>query len=283
MKRNLSFHEKVHWALACNEIENEFAQHCFYHGNGEQRPGYATSVKWSEREDLSGTHRFGALLGRKGIDNWTAGMFKAYDAAYERLVEAFPDVEGMNHGQLAEFAMHTLASPIIEVSGDCMTAKVSFYTPGVITCNRNSNGQKFGLWLWERYGEDWSFEKVEGEEYGEWRVLHNMVSPDCGALIDAENWAEAENHTLEYYGVIDCGSGGPEGIDIPGPSHVGYSPVQVPQADTNPWPEPYECLDDPGTPKYIPKPGHGQPYVVVFEGAPGDPRELIRGDSMEKE
>jgi len=269
MKRNLTTHEKIHWALGCNEIENEFAQHCYYHGNGEQRPGFETSVKWSKREDISSAHGFGGVLGPEGIKNWTLGMNRMYESDYEKLVKMYPDVEGKNKGQLAEFAMHTLASSIIEIAEDGMSAKASFYTPGIILSNRSWRGTKFAMWLWERYGEDWVWED------GEWKVLHNQVAPDVSGMVDVGNCAQQSNDTLEKYGAYKCSTTGPPGIVIPGPAHIQYHPVQVPQDDTCPWPEPYETLNDESG-YYIPKPGHGKPFVKVFEGAEGDTNDLLR-------
>ena len=268
--KNMTTSEKIHCAIACNEIEIEFAYHCYCHGNGDRRPGdFTTSVNWVRHSDyeISSAHNFGGLVGQEGIDNWTAGMFRQYDSNFESVVKRYPEVEGMDHGRISEFVIHTLASPIIEVAEDGLTAKASFYTPGFIVSTLNGDGKRWGAWMWERYGETWAFED------NEWRVVHNQVACDLMGPIDIVNYAASSYQILQQYGGFMADMGGPEGIVIPGPSHYNYSPVQVPQ--WNPiWPEEYENYES--TWHYLPKPGPGQGFVKVFDGAPGDPKDLIR-------
>lgn len=272
--KDMTTSEKIHCAIACNEIENEFAYHCYCHGNGEQRDdGCDACVKWSKSGDyeISSAHNFGAVLGQKGIDDWTAGTFRNYDRNFAEVVKRYPEVAGMNHGRISEFVIHTLASPVIEVSADGLTAKASFSTPGFIVSTLNGDGKRFGSWMWERYGETWAYEE------NEWRVVHYQVAMDLAGPIDVVNYAASSYQVLQQYGGFAADMGGPDGIVIPGPTHYNYSPVQVPQRNAM-YPDEYETYSS--TWHYVPKPGPGQGFVKVFDGAPGDPEELMRRPPM---
>jgi hypothetical protein len=99
--------------------------------------------------------------------------------------------------------------------------------------------------LWERYGSDFICED------GQWKYLHEHVCPDIPGALDFTNWGMEEyqrlTHPSEDGPAHEGGSGGtPPPVTDPGPLHSPYSLLSKP-ANTVPWPEPYETMDDENT------------------------------------
>lgn len=63
--------------------------------------------------------------------------------------------------------MHTLATPIIEVAGNGMTAKAVWCSPGFETGVNLPRGD-FNSWCWGKYGMDF----IKNPDTGEWRIWH---------------------------------------------------------------------------------------------------------------
>ena len=164
-------------------------------------------------------------------------------------VSTYPEVEGMDPRPLMECAVHMLGSSIIEVADDGQSARASWYTPGVIFSTLNWHGKREGIWIWERYGNDFV------REGGEWKIFSQHVCNDYGGPFDVVNFAAdaykrllnpQPRKPMEGPGPAD----GAEGTPAPPKSdyplfYSGYDPLQTPQ---NPvaWPAPYETFDREG-------------------------------------
>ena len=148
----------------------------------------------------------------------------------------------MDPRPLMECAVHMLASSIIEVAEDGQSCRCSWYTPGVLFSTLNWDGKKDGIWIWERYGNDFV------KEDGEWKILSQHVCNDNGGPFDAANWAH--NAYLNCITpppprkppVNDAGETPPAPIWDTPLFYSGYNPLQAPQNPV-PWSEPYATLE----------------------------------------
>lgn len=176
------------------------------------------------------------------------------------MLKMYPQLEPtIEEGNVGRIGLHSIASSIIEVAEDGMSARASFYTPGIMGSPATKDGGQFASIMWERYGTDWVFEN------GEWCTIHNLVAEDFTYDMDHINYARDAWEALMETGIIGSrlmGDMKPRGIDIRGPGHMNYSPVQVPQYNAV-WPEPYDTLNH--SEWYVCKPGDGKAYTVVFE------------------
>ena len=259
MTKTMSLEAKIHAAEAYQEIESEYGLHEYCHANGDKRPGSTCPVNWSEKRaaEVVATHGFGGMISARHADeNWTNGIKRQHAGKKAKVMASYPECADMDECVLAEMVMHTVCSCVIEVAEDGLSARSAFYTPGIIYSNINKNRKRWGHWLWERYGVDWVFED------GKWLYLSNLVQPDIMGTMDITNFARSGWDRLMATGVLFGVSDGQPKVDIPGPSHSGLTPVQVPQWHAVP-PAPYRTLD--WSERYIPKPGHNQKMIKVFD------------------
>lgn len=238
--RELTLDERVRNAAASQEVENVKAQHAYYHGRADATSEWGKI--WSRSEDCSWAHAFGRM---RGFDQVWYGSVTRYDAQamenWLKLYEIYPEVGGKDPRPLLEASVHTLVTDIIEVAADGKTARGSFITPGVIHSRLTSDQAKYCMILWERYGSDFICED------GEWKYLHEHVCPDIPGWLDRTNWAADEYQRLiSPDAPPPMGGGAPPPVTDPGPLHSPYSLLHKP-ADTVPWPEPYETMDDDNT------------------------------------
>ena len=242
--KTLTLEERVRNAAASQAVENVKAEHAYYHGRADATGEWGTI--WSRSDECSWAHAFGRM---RGFDQVWYGSVTRYDAQamenWLKLYEYYPEVGGKDPRPLLEASVHTLVTDIIEVAADGKTARGSFITPGVIHSRLTEEHQKYCMILWERYGSDFICED------GEWKYLHEHVCPDIPGTLDCTNWAAAEYARLtqpDEEGIQpQGGSGGcPPPVTDPGPLHSPYSLLQKP-ANTVPWPEPYETMDEHNT------------------------------------
>lgn len=253
----------IHWAEACNDIETEWATHCYYHAT-EDRPGLPSSLIWSHRPDCTAAHSFGTLIGYDYCEReWTLGINEGFDAEYPEMLKRFPEIE-KEAGRTSMLGLHCICSSVIEVAEDGKSAQTSFYTPGLIGRNTTIAGKKMSFEMWERYGQDWLFEDGD-DKTGQWRVLHNRVAEDFSFGINSKNYAAMRYEDLMATGRIVArmlNQDAPRNIERLGPTHMNYSPVQVVQ--DGPWiPVPYKTLDE--TTNNIPEEGSGERFIKVFD------------------
>jgi len=62
--------------------------------------------------------------------------------------------------------MHALTTPVIEIAGDCGTAKAVWISPGHQTMPSGENGKLGSFWSWIRYSAEFVREK------GQWKIWH---------------------------------------------------------------------------------------------------------------
>ena len=181
-KRDMTFEHMVDVAEACQACENLQSVHAILHAAGQTEEEIDTM--WSRREDCWWSHNFGGMNSRQAvIRGWANGLANNSKFWYSLLVKTYPEVEGMDPRPLMECAVHMLASSIIEVAEDGQSCRCSWYTPGVLFSTLNWDGKKDGIWIWERYGNDFV------KEDGEWKILSQHVCNDNGGPFDAANWA----------------------------------------------------------------------------------------------
>ncbi len=245
--KELSLHEKIRNADACQQVENLHARHCFMHCAG--RNVEEVDHMWIRSPEVSWGHAFGKWIGWSGVKfGWGSSLERKGIATYLELTQVWPQVTGLDPRPMFEAAMHTLATDIIEVAADGKTARASFYTPGCIYSTLNTSREKEGMWMWERYGIEYAL-----DEDGQWKFFAIQVCPDIMVPLDCVNVAE------DSYAAIKEGRTrppmAPEGAQIldvagpvepigdePEPVHEDWSLVQTLQ-NSVPWPEPYESFD----------------------------------------
>lgn len=262
-RSKMTLEEKIHAAESCCELESEYAFHNYYHMRDEKRPadathpdGFDTSVRWAHTQTIAGSHNFGATIGYyNAVTNWTAGMHRGRQMRIAQICEKYPEMKAT--GMYGGIGLHLLASGVIEIAEDGMSAKSSWLTPGLYGSNVDTSGRKTGGWDHERYAVDWLYED------GEWNVLHNMIVNDFHAPVDGVNVAEDAYNELMKTGMIEGGDEmAPPGVGIPGPAHMGVNLVQPVQFDCRP-PEPYRTLGE--TFAYLPTPGLDKRWIKVFD------------------
>lgn len=143
------------------EIENLVAIEQAYHG--AQDSVGAHDATFARREDTAFIP-FG-------------NTYTGFDKIRERLVGSAASQAGKT-GMLYE---HAMATPIIEVADDGMTAKGVWLSPGFVSQpgGQNSGGAVFS---WHRYGFDFIKEK------GVWKILRDHVYTDIDAGV-GKTWA----------------------------------------------------------------------------------------------
>jgi len=234
MKKSLSL--RIKNAASSIAVENLKAQHTYLHcitpGNKE------FGVIWTQREDTSWGHGDGRMYGIENVKMYHVNHFdyKAYKN-YIGLLREYPQVGGLDPHPLLECPVHTLATDIVEVASDGMSARSSHLTPGVLISWLNPDGKRFGAGLWERYGTDYLYED------GQWLIHHDQVCPDSMFMLDrSSNWAAISYKRLRSGEHKPEPDSGRWGRNHPGWVHRMYSPVQLPQ-DTVSYPEPYDSFD----------------------------------------
>ncbi len=238
--RELTIEERVRNAAASQEVENVKAEHTYYHGRADATGEWGNI--WSHSDDCSWAHAFGRM---RGFDQVWFGSVTRYDMqAFEnwlKMYQIYPEVGGKDPRPLLEASVHTLVTDIIEVAADGQSARGMFITPGVIHSRLTPDREKYCMILWERYGSDFVLEN------GKWVYLHEHVCPDIPGSLDFTNWAADEYQRLTNpQGPPPPGPGEPPPVSDPGPLHSPYSLLRKP-ANTVPWPEPYETMDDDNT------------------------------------
>ncbi len=237
----LTLEERVRNAAASQEVENVKAEHTYYHGRADATGEWGNI--WSHSEDCSWAHAFGRM---RGFDQVWYGSVTRYDAQamenWLKIYQMYPEVGGKDPRPLLEASVHTLVTDVIEVAADGKSARGSFITPGVIHSRLTEEGKKYCMILWERYGSDFVCED------GKWLYLHEHVCPDIPGSLDCTNWAadEYQRLTAPAGGPPPGGPPSSPPVTDPGPLHSPYSLLHKP-ANTVPWPEPYETLDDENT------------------------------------
>jgi hypothetical protein len=245
MSEKLSLSQRIHNAEGSQAVEDIHARHSYLHAMAFGKEEWSTL--WSKDDETSWGHFFGRM---RGFDSIWSDSVTLYDARtyrdYLKVYKIYPEVGGKDPRPLAECAMHTICTDVIEVAEDGMSARGAFLTPGNMFCMLNPDKHRTNMYLWERYGSDFVYEN------GQWLYIHEQVCPDFGGNGDTDNFA-----AKAYQNLVDPPPPPPPlppevqeaimpPVDEPGPLHFRYTPVQTVQ-NTVPWPEPYKTLDDDNT------------------------------------
>ena len=135
-------------------------------------------------------------------------------------------------------ALYATTSPMIEVAGDCQTAKGVWMSPGHETARDPKTGKLRGHWCWSKYGCD--FVKEDGQwklwHYHSYRVFRTPFDVSWVDYNEAEKTETEGRKTTEAH----LGLGEP---DLPTTYDHPYSTSTKPELVPAP-PEPYETFDD---------------------------------------
>lgn len=241
MKKNLTFEQRLHNAEASQTVEEFKARHAYMHGISYSREEW--DFLWYKSVNTTWAHQFGRMC---GFDEVYLNSVEHTDrmamrSMMDQMIK-FPEYQGHDIRSTGTSGVHVLASDVIEVADDGLSARSFYLTPGTLTGPIGFDGEhRGGVWLWERYGSDFCF--VDGE----WKWFHEQVCPDIAGDYDVGNWAR--NRYLDFI-ANDCTvgelGGRPAQLTEPGMLHADYTVVQTVQ-DTVPAPKPYATMDNDNT------------------------------------
>lgn len=240
MKKNLTVSQRIQAAVGSSEIESVMATHAYLHAPSRSAEEWTTV--WSTADDTSWAHSFGRMRGFQSVWMGSVGDYdaKVY-ASYIELYQRFPEITGRDPRPIYINSLHTLTNPVIEMSEDGQTGRVSYLTPGLLYDTFNETGTRWGQMLWERYGADFRLED------GKWLYIHDQVCPDWGAPFDNANHAFLEYDRLKNPDKYPPrGDTRPVNLEDDVILHHYYTSIQTVQ-DTVPCPEPYKKLDNNNT------------------------------------
>lgn len=288
MNKELSLRARIHNAAATQEVEFIHATHTFLHARAFSTEEW--SRIWAHGnpdknsfDTASWAHAFGRMRGWRSVWHGSVTLYDVKCAQrFTTLYEAMPEVGGLDIRPLMEVSMHTLATDIVEVADDGLSARATFLTPGNISGAASANLKRRAGGLWERYGADFVYEDDR------WLFLHEQVCPDLGVGCDSGNTGHDNYVKLTGGGGMEGfggpggpggapgggapggpggapggggpggpggapGGGGPGGpgggvntqpdCEDKGPLHSNWSCTQTVQNPV-PWPEPYKTLDN---------------------------------------
>lgn len=239
MNEHLTLEQRLHNALACQEVEKLQSIHSYLHGRGYAKEEWENI--WAQNNEVSWAHSFGRMRGFASVWFGSVGEYDAQSYRnYLDLFPVYPQVIGKDPRPIHVCPMHTTNTGVIEVAEDGKTARATFFTPGIMFSTLNPERKKWSNYLWERYGADFVYED------GRWLFLHEQVCPDFMGTTDFGNCALAEvvrlqKHEAEQELHVSCPP-----VEDPGPLHYPSSPVQ-PLQNTVPFPTPYRTMDDENT------------------------------------
>lgn len=238
MNKNLSFKQRLHNALGGQEIENIKARHSLWHAMSYSKEEWDNI--WHKGEHTTWAHFFGRMVGFEEV--WSGSVIDADEDVYKRFTAKCRQDPAYSHLDLratGSSGCHNLASPVIEVAEDGMSARASYLTPGM-TAGGSGSTMKSGCGIfYERYGSDFVYEP----ENDKWVYFHEQVCPDVMGSVTAGNWGHDQFVSAQKGNFKRGGGMAPNNITDPGPLHRDVCPIQTVQ-HTVPWPEPYVTLDD---------------------------------------
>ena len=242
---NLTIEQRLHNALGSQKVEEYKARHAYLHAIMDSKQEW--DVFWHKSPNTTWAHQFGRMVGWEevyynSVVHTDANML---GLAIQKM-QSMEEMWGHDFLSTGKSGCHALASDVIEVAEDGMSARAFYLTPGTMTGGMSmgpANGSvcRGGGWLWERYGSEFVF--VDGA----WKWFHEHVCPDTAGQYDVGNWAH--DRYVDYRsGKLKIGDlgGYPDRLTEPGTLHYDYSIIQTVQ-DTVPPPLPYKTLNDENT------------------------------------
>lgn len=131
----------------------------------------------------------------------------------EAMRKLFPELQDKKDSEIwgvGTAMVHTISTPVIELSEDEKTAKGMFYSMGACTEIDRETGPK-AYWVWEKYAVD--FVK---EEDG-WKIWHMVIMTDFKTPV-GQNWANVNlAPTGSYYSAYTPEITPQEGVPVPVP------------------------------------------------------------------
>jgi hypothetical protein len=212
-EKNKHLEHEITRLSAINEIQNLMGRYEAVHNNSEM----------SKSAELFAQHT---------PDTWaelgTWGRFEGIEAIRKLFTSMEAYLPG-EHGKEGLMFWHDLATPIIEVAGDCKTAKATWRSPGHET--RPRDGKLTALWCWGTYAIDFV------KEDGEWKIWHFrwfrlFITPFYTSWVDRPR--DKEVTTLPEAEIFTK-----EREDHPDIYHQPYFPDVV-QKSIPPAPKPYD-------------------------------------------
>lgn len=235
---NLTIEQRLHNALGSQKVEEYKARHAYLHAIMYSRQEW--DVLWHKSPNITWAHQFGRMVG------WDEVYYNSVvhtDASVLtmsiRRMKEHQEMWGHDFLSAGKSGCHALASDVIEVARDGLSARSFYLTPGTMTAGFANDGpHRSGTWIWERYGSEFVFAD------GEWKWFHEHVCPDLEGQYDVGNWAH-DRYADYVSGKLKIGDlgGYPDRLTEPGILHYDYSIIQTVQ-DTVPPPLPYDTLDD---------------------------------------
>ena len=264
MNTSLSKHERIANVAAGQMVEELKARHAYLHGVNYGREEYG--VFWLRSTDTTWGHGFGRMIGYDEMFKAHCGISADEMFGSDRFAKWFGD-ELNGHDKRSTYwgSCHVLASPVIEVADDGLSARSWYLTPGTMMNSFGRTGQtRSGSWLWERYGSDFVFQG------GKWWWAHEQVCPDVHGTLDAENWAQkCYREDKAPKPEVHQASHGPRQLTDAREAHNSWTTPQVVQRTVVP-PQPYAHIDEENT--Y--SPGYNRFDVILPENRQygGDPK-----------
>lgn len=246
---------RAHKIEAIGAIENLMSLHTYYHAADMNREELENCWSWEREDEVIWSQNFGRWQGLKNkLMPMYAGDNKYTDAEWlkSKIIKAHPEMEeairDLDGRALAEMPVHVLASPVIVISEDGMSAKGLWYTPGFALRHDYVKGTADVAWMWEKYGGDFVYEN------GEWRFLRLLICMDMSTG-EPNSWTEPRPPMgpppEEEFDPDDpdgkrgkspaMGGGVSVEKDEPG-RYTDYKPCRIP-TETPKLPEPFESLD----------------------------------------
>lgn len=167
----------------------------------DQAPTLTTNDKKYEGYDA--VRRF---LVEKGEEDTRRG-----DDVMRRLYPAeFADKKESEMWGAGTAMVHTITTPVIELSEDEKTAKGMFYSLGSCTEIDEETGPK-AYWVWEKYAVDF-VKEADG-----WKIWHMVIMTDFKTPV-GENWASVNlAPTGAYYTAYTSEVAPQAGVPVPKP------------------------------------------------------------------
>lgn len=246
----------AHRLNSYSQIENLMAMHTYYHAAVQNREELTTIWSTKRAGEVIWSQNFGRwktldnLMTLYANDNWypTALALKASIA--EARPELAKEIYELDGRAMTEMPVHVLASPIIEIAEDGMSAKGVWYTPGFALRHDHIRGTAGVMWMWEKYGADFVFEN------GQWKFLRLLICMDMATGADKGDWTkpmvsqgpptEEKKEVEEKDGKKAKSPAMGGGVNVPpdGPGrYKNYSPTRIP-VDMPPIPWPYKTEHD---------------------------------------
>ena len=175
---------------------------------------------WAERDDCSLEMPFAGYDGREGVKRFFLDVMGDRNNP-----EVYEKIRGV-------MCFTTLDAQVLEVAGDRMTARGTWYGPGCETYGKSAIYEEFrgtGFWSWQKTAADFIFEN------GEWRLWHLKFHQ-----IFRSEYFTPWTQMPDYKGWV---LGPAKGDYIPQYLYKAYD-SECPQWDNIPVPMPYHTFTD---------------------------------------